>query len=162
MGESHHETHNATLLPSVFCDSMGNRLRRDTTLDAMATTTVEETGRENWIANDKAPLTPAGKGRICSLNSVSIQAGLFPATCIKTSGPYLAGGASCLSWLLRSSLLITWVMSTVFAASLALASSSCCFKMTGLGLERRTLRANGLLELKGNRKRGFNTESYWE
>lgn len=47
------------------------------------------------------------------------------------------GGNSLLSWLLRSSLLRTWVMSTVLAASRALASSSSCLRMTGLGLERR-------------------------
>lgn len=47
------------------------------------------------------------------------------------------GGSSLLSWLLRSSLLMTWVMSTVLAASRALASSSSCLRTTGLGLERR-------------------------
>lgn len=47
------------------------------------------------------------------------------------------GGPSFWSWLLRSSLLMTWVMSTVLAASRALASSSSCLRMTGLGLDRR-------------------------
>jgi hypothetical protein len=59
------------------------------------------------------------------------------------------GGSSFLSWLLRSSLLMTWVMSTVLAASRALASSSSCLRMTGLGLERKWRRMNGRLELKG-------------
>lgn len=63
---------------------------------------------------------------------------------------YLRGG-SFLSWLLRSSLLMTWVMSTVVAASRALASSSSCRRTTGLGLERRCRRMNGRLELEGKR-----------
>lgn len=54
-----------------------------------------------------------------------------------------------MSWLLRSSLLMTWVMSTVLAASRALASSSSCLRMTGLGLERRWRRINGRPELEG-------------
>lgn len=63
------------------------------------------------------------------------------------------GGGSFLSWLLRSSLLMTWVMSTVVAASRALASSSSCRRMTGLGLERRCRRMNRRLELEGRRGR---------
>ena len=66
------------------------------------------------------------------------------------------GGGSFLSWLLRSSLLMTWVMSTVVAASRALASSSSCRRMTGLGLERRCRRRNGRLELEG--RRGWSAE----
>lgn len=81
----------------------------------------------------KAALTPSGRGG--EAQSTPASACLFPALCPAGLRAYLGG--SCLSWLLRSSLLMTCVMSTVVAASLALASSSCCLRMMGLGLERR-------------------------
>lgn len=88
----------------------------------------------------KAALTSSGRGDeaqqqprlVFSLRSALLRA-------------YLGGSA--LSWLLRSSLLMTCVMSTVVAASLALASSSRCLRMMGLGLERRVRRPNRKGEL---------------